>query len=455
MKINKSPWIHQLNHDRKSIVISSDVDTDITIIGAGIAGVSTAFFTLKYTNQRVVMVDQGRLAHGATGHNAGQVVARFERPLKDIEDEFGFDMLRSALVDMQSTWKLIEEMYDDAGLDIVFSMTTARIGYSTLGQIVAELQDFEIETRSGIEGNLFLINKDAPFVNDIPKVFEKLYKLVPHEEILSKMETEDKSFQAVYIDKAACVNSALFCQEVVIFLLKKYSDRFALYENTHIKRVVLKNNHALLDAGKYTINASRVVLCTNGFENFDIFNEGGLAIDKKFHHLVNGTVGYMSGYLEKLNKDPIAIAYHDEKYDQLDSKNYYLYLTRRPHEYGDKTHNLICMGGPEISIDDRAEYMRDYDYPEIIQSEIDNAIKKEYDSDPNHKIDYEFTWHGLMGYTPNRIRIIGEEPKNKVLLYNLGCNGIGIVPSILGARRISKILNREKVEPSIFDPRND
>jgi glycine/D-amino acid oxidase-like deaminating enzyme len=356
---------------------------------------------------------------------------------------------------MQSTWKLIEEMYDDAGLDIVFSMTTARIGYSTLGQIVAELQDFEIETRSGIEGNLFLINKDAPFVNDIPKVFEKLYKLVPHEEILSKMETEDKSFQAVYIDKAACVNSALFCQEVVIFLLKKYSDRFALYENTHIKRVVLKNNHALLDAGKYTINASRVVLCTNGFENFDIFNEGGLAIDKKFHHLVNGTVGYMSGYLEKLNKDPIAIAYHDEKYDQLDSKNYYLYLTRRPHEYGDKTHNLICMGGPEISIDDRAEYMRDYDYPEIIQSEIDNAIKKEYDSDPNHKIDYEFTWHGLMGYTPNRIRIIGEEPKNKVLLYNLGCNGIGIIPSVLGGRRISKILNREKVKPSIFDPRND
>jgi glycine/D-amino acid oxidase-like deaminating enzyme len=454
MKINKSPWIHQLDHNRKSISVASDLDTDVVIIGAGIAGVSTAFFTLKYTTQRVVVVDQGRLAHGATGHNAGQIVARFERPLEDIVKEFGFEMTRDALVDMESTWKLIEEMYNDSDLDIVFSRTTARIGFITLNQIITALKDFEIEVRSGITGNLFLINKDSPFVGDIPKVFEKLYKLVPHSEILSKLETEDTSFQAVYLDKAACVNSALFCQEVVAFLLEKYSDRFSLYENTHIKRVVLKNNNVLLDAGKYTMNASKVVLCTNGFENFDIFNEGGLAIDKKFHHSIRGTVGYMSGYLEKLNKEPVAIAYLNDKYDQYNPEDYYLYLTRRPHEYGDETHNLVCMGGPEVSIEDRAEYMRDYDYPEDIQSEIDNAIKREYDSDPNHKIDYEFTWHGLMGYTPNRIRVIGEEPKNKVLLYNLGCNGIGIIPSILGGRRISKILNREKVKPSIFDPRS-
>ena len=279
-----------------------------------------------------------------------------------------------------------------------------------------------------------------------------MYKVISHTEILKKLETEDKDFYAVRSDQRACVNSALFCQETVLYLLKKFSHRFSLYENTHIIKAVLKKSSVFLDAGKHTIHAEKVVLCSNGFENIEIFNEGGLAIDKKFHHLVEGVVGYMSGYLEAMNKKAAAIEYFPENEDPSKADPYF-YLTRRPHEMGDEKHNLVCVGGPEVSIKDREEYLFDYDYPEKIQADIDAFIKKEYDTDPNRKIDYEFTWHGLMGYTPNRVRLIGEEPKNRVLLYNLGCNGIGIIPSIYGGRRISRIIAGEKLQSSIFDPR--
>ncbi len=119
----------------------------------------------------------------------------------------------------------------------------------------------------------------------------------------------------------------------------------------------------------------------------------------------------------------------------------------------DKKHNLICIGGPEVEIPDRKEYIIDYDYSEKYQGEINKFIHAVYEPDPNKKIEYEFTWHGLMGYTPNRVRLIGSEPKNSVLLYNLGCNGIGIIPSVYGGRRISRILAGEKMRKSIFDPR--
>jgi len=453
MRINKSPWIHQLDHERKSISLNKDLDTDIAIIGAGIAGISTAFFVLKYTNQRVVMLDQGRLAHGATGHNAGQVVARFERPLVDIEKEFGFDKTSDAIRALQSSWLLIDEMYEDAKLDIVFSKTKGNIGFSNLYQVLKSLADLELEVRSGLQNNTFLVSETAPFVDSIPRIYKNLYKLVPQSEIMNIMETKDTGFHALYSDDAACMNSALFCQEIALFLLKKYGDRFSLYEETRVNKIVLKENHGLLDAEKNTINASKIILCTNGFENFDIFNDGGLVINKNFHHLVGGTVGYMSGYLENINKSPTAIAYWNDAYDPTDPEAEYLYLTRRPHEYGDKKHNLVCMGGPEIKLNDKAEYMRNYDYPDELPAKIDQFIRKEYDVDPNIKIDYEFTWHGLMGYTPNRIRLIGEEPKNRVLLYNLGCNGIGIIPSVYGGRRISRIIAGEDLKPSIFDPK--
>lgn len=453
MKINKSPWIHQLDHSRRVVSLSKDIDTDIAIIGAGIAGISTAFFVLKYTNQRVVVIDQGKMAHGATGHNAGQVVARFERPLSELEKEFGFEKTKDAIQGLYSSWGLIDEIFEDAKLNIIFSEVNGNIGLSTLYQVILALQDMEIEIRSGITDGEFLISDTAPFKDSIPKVFEKLYKFVPQSEILKRMETEDKGFHALYTDRAACMNSALFCQEVVAYLLKKYPDRFNLYENTRMNKVVLRKNNALIDAGKHTIDASKIVLCTNGFENFEIFNDGGLAIDKNLHHSVEGVVGYMSGYLEKMNKTPTAIAYLKEDYDPAAYNTAYYYLTRRPHEYGDKKHNLVCMGGPEIGIGDRAEYLSDYDYPDNIPAQIDQFIKAEYDADPNHKIDYDFTWHGLMGYTPNRLRLIGEEPKNPTLVYNLGCNGIGIIPSIYAARRISKIIAGDRLRPSIFDPK--
>jgi glycine/D-amino acid oxidase-like deaminating enzyme len=453
MRINKSPWIQQLDHERKSISLNKDVDTDIAIIGAGIAGISTAFFVLKYTNQRVVMLEQGRLAHGATGHNAGQVVARFERPLVDIEKEFGFDKTSDAIRSLQSSWLLIDEMYADAGLDIIFSKTKGNIGFSNLYQVLRALGDLELEVRSGLQKNTFLISETAPFVDSIPRIYENLYKLVPQSEILKTMETKDEGFHALYSDDAACMNSALFSQEIALFLLKKYGDRFSLYEETRVNKIVLKENHGLLDAEKNTINASKIILCTNGFENFDIINHGGLAINKNFHHLVGGKVGYMSGYLENMDKSPTVIAYCTDEYDPADAESVYLYLTRRPHEYGDKKHNLVCIGGPEVDLDDKAEYMRNYDYPDEIPAKINQFLKEEYSVDPKVKIDYEFTWHGLMGYTPNRIRLIGEEPKNNVLLYNLGCNGIGIIPSIYGGRRISRIVSGENVKPSIFDPK--
>lgn len=452
MRINKSPWIHQLDHDRKRITLQEDLDTDVAIVGAGIAGVSTAFFLLKYTNQRVVILEQGKLAHGATGHNAGQVVAHFERPLEELVKEFGFEKTKDALHDLQSGWALIEEMYNDANLHIFFSKTIGKLALSDLNQVLIILKDAEIEKASGIHNRQLLISEETPFLNLIPKVYENYYKIVSKKQILEMLESKDGEFHGIYLEEAACINSALFCQEIVNYLFKKYPDRFSLYEDTKILKTVLKKNHALLDAVHNVVNASRVVLCTNGFENIEILNEGGLEINKWFHHSLEGSVGYMSGYLEKMNKPSIAIGYYTEDIDPSANEPYF-YMTRRPHDLNDEKQNLICLGGPELKIKDRAEYMIDYDYPDHIQADLDTFINKVYDAEPNKKIDYQFTWHGLMGYTPNRVRLIGKEPKNPTLLYNLGCNGIGIIPSVFGGRRIARIIAGEKMRPSMFDPR--
>jgi len=111
---------------------------------------------------------------------------------------------------------------------------------------------------------------------------------------------------------------------------------------------------------------------------------------------------------------------------------------------------LISIGGPEEPFEEDL-YSREADYPEYAMQIIDTFIREIYAPGRQSSVEYEFTWHGLMGYTQNGVRMVGPEPQNKVLLYNLGCNGVGILPSIMGGRKIARHIAGEVVPPSIFD----
>ncbi len=76
---NVSPWLREVKRTRPAISLSEDIDSDVAIVGGGISGVATSYFLLHDTSLSVVLIEKGRVAHGATGHNGGQAVAAFER----------------------------------------------------------------------------------------------------------------------------------------------------------------------------------------------------------------------------------------------------------------------------------------------------------------------------------------------------------------------------------------
>jgi glycine/D-amino acid oxidase-like deaminating enzyme len=450
MRINYSPWVYQLKKDRVCQKLQKDAEVDVAIIGAGIAGISTAFFILKYTAKKVFLMDRYKIAHGATGHNAGQIVSYFERGFASLVDEFGLDLAKEGQQGIEDAWELLNEMYTDAGLNIPFSRFLGHAGLSSYEQVMLHLKNNFFRKQAGMNLEKIIISDRANFLDAIPNEYRELYSLVSSEEVQNLLETKKGDFVAVLSYQKGCVNSALFCEEIALYLLQKYSERFSIYENTQIDKVILRHKDAYLDAGNHTITAQKVILCTNGFSSIIIINENGLDINTKFHHHLHGTIGYMSGYLEKMNKPPVAISYlMDPDPNTLDP---YFYLTRRMYEYEeDKDYNLISIGGPEIALDDHMRYSHEHDYPDEIPGQIDEFVRKIYDIEPNHKIDFIFTWHGLMGYTKNGVRMVGPEPKNSVLMYNLGCNGIGILPSIYGGKKISEFILEKKMGKSIFD----
>lgn len=450
MFINYSPWLYQLNRVRPADKLEADLQTDVAIIGGGIAGVATAYYTLRDTNKKVALIEGYKIAHGATGHNAGQVVSYFERPLAELVDEFGMELAGKGQAAIDGAWTLLEDIISEAKLKTPLEQFTGYAGFTTLDQVLHRLADTSLRADMGLSPKPIMVAEEAGVHQQIPEEYQELFMVLPQRDIMALLETNDPKYIALMSSRKGVMNSALFCEELIGYLLAEYKHRFTLAEYTPVNRLVLKRGSAVLETEKHTVTAEKVVLCTNGFENIHIVNEPGVDIDGRYHEQVEGVVGYMAGYLESFNKNPIASCYFAEHH--LNRQDPYFYLTRRPYEDEDhQRHNLVCIGGPEQALEDKAVYNPDRLYPKEAQAELDKTLHEAYAFAPKGEIKYQFQWHGLMGYTKNGVRLIGTEPCNDALMYNLGCNGVGILPSIYGGKRVAGILGGLPEDDSIFN----
>lgn len=449
---NRSPWIHQLNHERETKKLNQDSSSDVAIIGAGIAGIATAFYLLKYTDKKVAILEGYKMGHGATGHNAGYLASYFERPFREIVAEFGLEMAVAGQREVESAWQLAEEIYTEAGLDIPFVRFESYAGLSTKEQIIGHLENDYLRRKGGIHTPLFGIWENASFINEIPEKYHDHISFLSREEIALKLETFDPQYVAVLSSQKGVMNSALFCQEVASYLLEKYSDRLELYEHTPINKVVVHPEEIILDADLHTFKCSQVILCTNGFENIKLITPDGLSVNTRFHHNIHGVVAFMSGYLEPHTGIPSAISYYQKEDKGLTDNpgDPYFYVTRRSYDYEkDQRHNLICIGGPDYALEHLSTYDRNLEFSEKAGDQIDNFVRHTYDK--KDSLEYLFMWHGVMGYTKNLLRMVGPDPSFSNLYYNLGCNGVGLLPSIFAGHKVAKQIAGEKFSPSIFD----
>ncbi len=452
---NHSPWIKQLNRTRPVIPLAADSRADVAIVGGGIAGVVTAFFTLKNTDKSVVLLEAGKIAHGATGHNAGQIASYFERPLSELVEEFGMELAVEGQRSIESAWALLDAIVSEAKLQTPVYRFTGYAGLSNLEQVVHHLKNNRYRVEHGLFPEEIVIADTWEELSHIPAEYKDLYTVAPHKDLLTLLETENATYIASLAYQKGCMNSALFSEELIGYLLSVYRDRFSFYEGSPVTKVTLTADIATLKVLTHSVTSHKVVLCTNGFESLVIDNTLGEEVDGKFHHLVAGRIGYMSGYIAPLSHPPIAISYFPKTNERPKDPTgeSYFYLTRRPYEHEDKnSYNLICAGGPDKVLPNGALYSPQDSCSEEMRELINDFLSDSYAKHPAEEVDYLFCWHGLMGYTPNGVRRIGPEPANPVLLYNLGCNGVGILPSIFGGERIAKFLKGEKMDASIFDP---
>ena len=449
---SRSPWIAQCAPRRPPQPLSSDVRADVAIVGAGIAGIATAFFTLRDTNRSVLLLERDQISRGgATGRNAGQLTTYFERPLASIAEEFGAALAVSAQREFDGAHDLLDLIAAECGATVRIERFDGHMGMWNANHVLTHLRNNRVRRDGGLRTETIRISEEAHFIGEIPTAFADLFEVVPQRHIGDLLEIDDDRYVAVLSDRKGCANSGLLVQEVLAFLVAAYPGRFAYHDMTHVERVVIGTGAARVVAGHRVVEASQVVLCTNGFVDPRVEDGRKRAIDLHPDQRVAGVVGFMAAFLEARPRPAGAFSYIRNA-SVGSGEAPYVYVTRRTYDLPDgSAPTLTAMGGPEWPIDPPWDARAPY--PGTLLAAMDSEVRPFAQPARPAGRPYDFAWHGLMGYAPGRIRVIGAHPRHPEVLYNLGCNGVGFLPSIHGGRQVARRLAGETLPRSVFDPR--
>jgi glycine/D-amino acid oxidase-like deaminating enzyme len=446
----RSPWLAQLADDGPLQPLEADTSADVAVVGAGIAGVATAFFILRGTSHSVLLIERDRVARGATGRNAGQLTTYFERPLCDIADEFGVEQAVEAQRGFDGAHDLFDLMVAETGAAVRVERFMGHMGMFNLHHLQVHLRNNLIRRQGGWHAETCVVSDGAEFRDALPADLERLYDFVPQARVRELLEIADDRYCAVLSDLKGCANSGLLSQQALAYLRQQYPGRFRFVDRTNVASITIGDEGATLQAGGHDVTAGHAVLCTNGFVDHAVTDPAGSPIRLASDQEITGRVAYMTAFVEDERRPAAAMSYIRNK--AIGDEKAYVYVTRRTYDRAEDVVTLTCMGGPEYPFH-QPVYDPDEPFPGALLAEMDADVRPFANAARPPEQPYDFHWHGLMGYNDSGIRVIGPHPRHPRLLYNLGCNGVGFLPSIFGGHRVSQALAGERLAPSVFDPR--
>jgi glycine/D-amino acid oxidase-like deaminating enzyme len=324
------------------------------------------------------------------------------------------------------------------------------MGMWSENHLAVHLSGNRLRQRAGLALERCIVSERAN-LRSLEREYGDLFDVVPHAQVQALLETRDERYRAVLSFQKGTINPVLLCEQTLIALGERYGKRLRVFEDARVDRIELDAKQALLAVAGVRVRAERVVLCTNGYRNAEIENRAGDEIDLAFQQALHGTMGFMAAYFDPQGMPSAAISYLASA--RIGEGQAYYYVTRRPFVWGDREGTLVAIGGPDRELADWADYDPAHGVDPSVVEQIDAFVRRIVVPGRLEPLSYPWAWHGLMGYTRDGVRVIGVEPRNPVLLYNLGCNGVGLLPSVSGGARIGRILAGEQLPASAFDPR--
>ncbi|HAT4252532.1 FAD-dependent oxidoreductase [Clostridium perfringens] len=154
----KSVWSESCKF-RKREALNKDIKTDVLVIGAGIAGILTAYM-LKQKGRDVVLIDAAEIASGNTKNTTAKITSQHDLIYSKLITEFGEEKARQYAKANELAIKKYKEIIEDKRIECDFEEKPAYV-YS-LNEVDVLKEEAKVAKNLGIDAE-FVDEANLPF----------------------------------------------------------------------------------------------------------------------------------------------------------------------------------------------------------------------------------------------------------------------------------------------------
>ncbi|MBD64706.1 MAG: FAD-dependent oxidoreductase [Halobacteriovoraceae bacterium] len=386
--------------DQNALSIKNKLNSDIVIIGAGIAGFSTAYWLLKEDPQlKIVVLDKYSMGAGASGRNAGFITCGSVEHFNRMVSHHGSVKAQAIWSFSEKNLELLkEEIIDPSKNDLMFEEK----GSFSLASTLEELKQ---------------LKKSAELMKQMNIAVEVITK----NNIEARLGVQGFTGGIKYLQDAS-----IHPMQLVAEIKKRCSvfSGFQLLEKNEVFHMENKNDEVTINTNEYVITSNIAIMATNGYSSL---------LDNYFKDKIFPTRGQI------LATEPVARFMEGPCYANF-VLDYFRQLS---------TGELVIGGFRQLQKDTEVGFSDETS--DIIQKALEDFIKKHIPKISKAKITHR--WSGVMGFSADGQPMIGSLPSQNQVFFIGGftAHGLGLafhtakcLVDLIYAREIPKFINAKR-----------
>ncbi len=133
-----SIWINSLDYKNSFDRLANDIETDVCIIGAGIFGLTAAYYLSKI-GYKVVVIDRGEVARKTTANTTAKITSQHGLIYKYLIDSQGKELAKQYLDANEEAIRNIKKIIDDEKIDCDFEFQDSYV-YTTDSKEIGKIR---------------------------------------------------------------------------------------------------------------------------------------------------------------------------------------------------------------------------------------------------------------------------------------------------------------------------
>jgi glycine/D-amino acid oxidase-like deaminating enzyme len=130
--------------------LEEHLETEVVIVGGGIAGVTTAY-RLSQLGKKVVLVEDGNICSGETGRTTAHLVTALDDRWENLEKIFGEDGARVAYESNRAAINFVQETIRKENIDCDFEMLPGYLFLHPSDKKDSLEREYEAAKRGGVD----------------------------------------------------------------------------------------------------------------------------------------------------------------------------------------------------------------------------------------------------------------------------------------------------------------